>query len=383
MKKYLLALILGFGIVFQCQLVYAQMEDTTAESAINTQTIDKNILADAELMKTITPEQLEEYIAKGADVNAVAVSGNMRGATVLAIASFLSMENSKLEIIKTLIKAGANVNQKMMGRTTLLPLIIENTADIDNPEIVKVLLDYGANVEAENDSGWTPLMLAVEYRNSEYVKMLIDAGANVNAKVIRYPSYGSGWTPLMIAVKSGDIEKVNILIDAGADLHAVAYGETVMDFAYKQNNSKIIKLLENAGIIEDQDKKIQRIIDSTELLITLIRTFYNNADNYEGLTTLVAHENRMIPDYMENYMKINIETSDAINKGDNKAFIVQLNELWKGICVGIATSDLGNHVKFATKKSSKFLYTPFSIQDARESCDCEEDQCTIFLKVNK
>ena len=52
-----------------------------------------------------------------------------------------------------------------------------------NPDIIKTLLDAGADVDARDKSGWTSLMYAVAYsRKSDIIKALIDAGADVNAR---------------------------------------------------------------------------------------------------------------------------------------------------------------------------------------------------------
>ena len=180
MKKYIIALILGFGIVLQGQAVYAQMEDTTADSSINTQTVDKkilaneelmkNILLNPELMKTITPEQLEEYIAKGADVNAK----DERGYTPLIYAA---KNNKNPEIIETLLKNGADIEAKdKIGSTPLM------FATIMNPEVVETLLKYEADVNAKNEDGWTPLMFAIKYKQSpEIIETLLKNGADSTA----------------------------------------------------------------------------------------------------------------------------------------------------------------------------------------------------------
>ena len=52
-----------------------------------------------------------------------------------------------------------------------------------SPEVVKVLLDAGANIQAEDDRGWTPLHVAAEAGKSPAViKVLLDAGANPKTK---------------------------------------------------------------------------------------------------------------------------------------------------------------------------------------------------------
>jgi ankyrin repeat protein len=45
-----------------------------------------------------------------------------------------------------------------------------------------VLLKAGADVNARNVIGWTPLMYASKYSNPELISILLKAGADVNAK---------------------------------------------------------------------------------------------------------------------------------------------------------------------------------------------------------
>ena len=49
-------------------------------------------------------------------------------------------------------------------------------------DIVKMLIDAGADVNARDTDEWTPLHFAARYASSDVVKMLIEAGADVNAR---------------------------------------------------------------------------------------------------------------------------------------------------------------------------------------------------------
>ena len=52
--------------------------------------------------------------------------------------------------------------------------------------VVKLLLDNGANIDTKDKSGATPLWTAAQNEHDNIVKLLIDKGANVNTKI----SYG-------------------------------------------------------------------------------------------------------------------------------------------------------------------------------------------------
>jgi len=95
-------------------------------------------------------------------------------------------------------------------------------ADEGHWETVQVLLDAGADANAEGEEGMTALMAAAYAGHTQTVKALLDAGAEVDARD------NDGWTALM-QVTNGGTEIVKILLDAGADLEAKNLGITVSD----------------------------------------------------------------------------------------------------------------------------------------------------------
>ena len=82
-----------------------------------------------------------------------------------------------------------------------------------------------ADVNARNEYGGTSLMAAA-YVSTEIVKLLLDAGADANARA------QDGITALMLAAMSGNAETVSLLLDAGADASVIdAVGKTAWDYA--------------------------------------------------------------------------------------------------------------------------------------------------------
>ena len=174
---------------------------------------------------------------------------------------FVAVQNNNTEIVKALIDAGANVNTESYpayvntitghysGRTPLF-IAVEN----NNTEIMKALVKEGANVNATAISGRTPLLNAVSYGNIEMVNALVKEGADVNA------TYDYGKTPLFEAINYGNIEMVNALLTHGADVYARPLNVSYTPILYaksraaQQNNQlqqehweKIVKLLETYG----------------------------------------------------------------------------------------------------------------------------------------
>ena len=108
---------------------------------------------------------------------------------------------------------------------------------------VKALLAAGADIDATNDHGATPLHYAAHQGHTEIVKSLLDAGADSTAAT------DDGITPLYIAAQSGRTESVEALLAAGADMDVTAgqYGVTPLAIAAHQAHTGVVKALLAAG----------------------------------------------------------------------------------------------------------------------------------------
>lgn len=85
------------------------------------------------------------------------------------------------------------------------------------PEIYKAFIDHGWNVNSYNRENFTMLMLAVAKQPYKYVKVLVEAGADVNARDDK------GKTPLMYidCIDSSEkLQKINLLLENGAKADA-------------------------------------------------------------------------------------------------------------------------------------------------------------------
>ena len=90
---------------------------------------------------------------------------------------------------------------------------------------------------------FTPLHQAARYNNIEAVAALISHGADVNARE------ENGKTPLMLATVNGNAKVVEALLDAGADKELKVTsgwmkGNTALDMARSQNKGDVVALLE-------------------------------------------------------------------------------------------------------------------------------------------
>jgi ankyrin repeat protein len=135
--------------------------------------------------------------------------------------------------LQDLIERGADMNAKNNGGETPLYLACARNAF----ELAKLFIDRGADVRAKIQNGDIPLHVACEMKAYECAKLLIDAGADVMAKA----GFGDRWTPLHRASSNHAFEIVKLLIEKGADVEAKDdRGKTPLHVAH---NNKMKTLL--------------------------------------------------------------------------------------------------------------------------------------------
>jgi len=97
------------------------------------------------------------------------------GLTVLAIAA----QNGKVKAAHSLIAAGADVNAPV-AKGGYTPLMLASLSG--SSELVTLLIEHGAKVNATNPGGITALMIAAAGNRSSVVGLLLKSGADVNAR---------------------------------------------------------------------------------------------------------------------------------------------------------------------------------------------------------
>lgn len=136
---------------------------------------DREILGHTALhlaIKNGRPDRVEELLARDADVN----TNNDYGHTPLMTAISLG----DVEMVETLLEAGANPDRPMasLGYTSLHHIAHDSGGTPeDDAQIVRLLIDHGADVNAESKSGNTPVMLMTWNDREDLVDILIEAGA--------------------------------------------------------------------------------------------------------------------------------------------------------------------------------------------------------------
>lgn len=121
-------------------------------------------------------ETARRMLADGADVNAPFQVYYDKNSSYTHYSIFDCLDDSRLEMLKLLIAAGADVNIRDKFEESPLSECCSDFA----PECVKLLIEHGANVNSRDDEGSTPLVSAIIGREPEILRILIESGASVN-----------------------------------------------------------------------------------------------------------------------------------------------------------------------------------------------------------
>jgi ankyrin repeat protein len=126
-------------------------------------------------------------------------------------------QSGDVKAVEAALDAGADVNARdgdgitpLMHATRGERPEIANPASSDHPEVAELLIRRGADVNAKTDSGFAALIWAARYGHEGVAKVLITHGADVNAKD------KEGMTALRWATTNQQTKVVELLKEAGA-----------------------------------------------------------------------------------------------------------------------------------------------------------------------
>ncbi|KAM0388820.1 hypothetical protein ACHAQC_009472 [Fusarium culmorum] len=173
--------------------------------------------------------------------------------------------NEQTELVKTIVKDGVNID---LGTGPSKLAAINYAALMGSAEIISILKDSGANLEAKDMDGLTPLHNAAYFGRTEAVELLCDLGADTkcrsnkgvtplhctarggSCKIIQLVFDGNidvdcrddeEMTPLFVAIQNGEIQAVQLLIKLGADINLQdKSGNTSLHHAAIKDNDTIL-----------------------------------------------------------------------------------------------------------------------------------------------
>lgn len=167
-------------------------------------------------------EMVTTLIKAGADVNRY---GLAEKETPL----YSAVTHQHLSIAQALLEAGADANKGCLNGPSY-PIMKACTRGM-----AALLIQYKVDVNVTDRHGVSALLKAVQYKRKEVVKLLLDAGANLLHKD------KDGYTPLIFAVEKGYDDIVRALLEHGADAESFTpSGRTLLELASKSSTKALL-----------------------------------------------------------------------------------------------------------------------------------------------
>jgi ankyrin repeat protein len=167
-----------------------------------------------------------------------------------------------------------NSNKSYYGITPLVHAVGRG-----NLKIVRMLIDYGASVGRKEEKLYrnkeSPIFVAARDNKLEILNELIANGADPDAKDL------NGMTPLMIAALNGHASIVEALLEDRADKYIESEGSTALNMAKDGEHSEVIRILEEA--------EAENALMAT--LVTNINSNVNSNVIYDNINNVNSRKN--------------------------------------------------------------------------------------------
>ncbi|MBB5464721.1 hypothetical protein HDG32_000815 [Paraburkholderia sp. CI2] len=178
---------------------------------------------------------VNKLLAKGMDPNSV----DNQGIPLLVIAA-----REKSDKVAAALLANPKTDIEIQDKAGENALMMASL--VGDLNLVNLLIAKDAEV---NKKGWAPLHYAAANGHDDIVKVLLDHSAYVDA------GSPNGTTPLMMAARGGHVSTVKLLLDNGADLSVKnQIGMTALDFAKTYKEPDVVEGL-TARMQQTQQQK--------------------------------------------------------------------------------------------------------------------------------
>jgi len=195
------------------------------------------------LIPFLVIECRQEVNASGFDYNGTPLHVALRGGHV--------------KFARVLLEHGADVNAQDDYKSTPLHVALKD----GQVGFARVLLEHGADFNSQDYSNSTSLHLSLKCGHVEFARTLVEYGADVNAQDILKS------TPLHLAVDGRHVEFAQVLVEHGADVNAQGFDKsTPLHLASQGGHVELVRvLIEHGAIVNAQDDS-----NSTPLRLALM-----------------------------------------------------------------------------------------------------------------
>ncbi len=143
---------------------------------------------------------------------------NARGFFDEVTALHLASRDGYVEVVRVLLENGADANARDISKWTPLRRALDEGHS--HVEVARVLIEHGADVSAQGVDDWMPLHWAARRGQAHLVQVLVEHGADITAKDVY------GWTPWHRASDEGHVEVIQVLLP-----HMLAVASPRMDMS--------------------------------------------------------------------------------------------------------------------------------------------------------
>jgi ankyrin repeat protein len=176
----------------------------------------------------------------------------------------LAIEEETPRQVKEYLDEGANPNITILDEHEYLqqpeniPAILYTARHIKpSTTILKYLVEKGASVEQDDNTGTTPLIEAAEWGNLPAVRYLLSIGVDINATT------GSGISAISYAVMNEDIPMIKLMLDKRKGEIDFNYTILGLDRAHENviddtEESEVAKILKKYAIEQTLPKHLER-----------------------------------------------------------------------------------------------------------------------------
>jgi len=168
---------------------------------------------------------------------------------------YVSLQENNISMCE--ININFNIITEIFTNDNLVKYLIDNTIEIKNnmnmklihyicrfstPELIKYIIDKGANTECYTNEGWKPIHIICRNSTPELIKYIIDKGVDLECADIY------GWKPIHIICRYSTPELIKYIIDKDVDLECSNNnGWKPIHFICRYSTSEMIKYIIDKG----------------------------------------------------------------------------------------------------------------------------------------